>query len=103
MNHMKTFREVLAEIGDENEFRVDLEDGAYITASCCTDDPEVMDWPATFDVVASWSVDGQVGRYDNLHGELEPYIESIIDMISDNLGGRWHYDAADGTIAQIES
>ena len=113
-----TFKEITAANGGEPvEFKVAVptkgvrlideegepyvtDGGGTLTASCWTDDPDVMDAPAVFDVDASWQLDGGIGRYDNQHDELLPQIEKLIEQIAAKFGGDWYYSDADCLIEQ---
>lgn len=114
----KTFREVIEANGGKpvefkvavpakGERRIDEEGGpcvtdgdGYLTASCWTDDDEMLDLPASFDVDASWQHDGGIGRYDNLHGELDSALRALSNKIAAKFGGDWCYDAADSAFYQ---
>lgn len=118
---MKTFREVIEANGGEpaefvvavptkGERKTDSEGEPYftdgdgtLTASCWTDDPDVMDSPAAFDIDASWQFDGGIGRYDNMHDELMPQIDDLAAQIKAKFGGEWFFDAADGILHQAEA
>ena len=96
---MKTYKEVMDLLGDR-EFTIGLDDGNLLTARCWTDDPEVMSWPASFDVSASWG-DGRIGQYDNLKGELDIPIMRLADEIEKAMPGiRLYYDPADQELQQ---
>ena len=96
---MKTYKEVIELIGNR-EFAVDLDDGNKLTASCWTDDPEVLGWPAAFDVSASWG-DGSIGNYDNLKGELDIPLMRLADEIEKAIPGlSLVYNALNGQLEQ---
>lgn len=106
---MKTFREVINANGKKAvELTVNLSDytgdkrdeGLTVSATCWTDDPDVLDTPATFSIDASWQRDGGVGRYDNQHGELDAPIMAIINQIVAKFGGEWHYSPSDCALLQ---
>lgn len=92
-----TFREVIAKLGNENKFTVELPDGGTIEAYCWTDDPEVLEWPATFSVAPSW---GEMGAA-NRKGELDVYLWTLCEKIEAALPGtKWGYAPADESIVQ---
>ncbi|MBQ5795523.1 MAG: hypothetical protein IIW14_05970 [Kiritimatiellae bacterium] len=95
-----TFKEVIDLIGNR-EFAIELDGGKTLTAYCWTDDPEVLEWPATFDVVASWRDDGSIGMYDNLKGELDIPIMRLADEIGKAVPGiKLLYSDPDGYFEQ---
>lgn len=77
-----------------------IDRGKYIRASCSTDDEDVLDSPAMFDIDASWQYDGGIGRYDNMRGELDTLIFSLLRRIERIFGGTWCYDATIPAIVQ---
>lgn len=94
-----TFKEVIEKIG-EREFRVELDNGQWLAVSCWTDDEEVLAWPATFSVSTSW---GEIGQYDNLHGELDAALYGLIKQLEMALPGTtWRYDAPNASMEQPE-
>ena len=108
--NMKTFKDIIdANGGTAPEFVVDLADftgnekdrGSTISASCWTDDPDVLGMSATFSVDASWQRDGGIGRYDNLHGELDGAMMALANQIEARFGGEWSYSAPDCSFVQI--
>ena len=87
-------------IDEEGEPYVTDGDG-YITATCWTDDDDVLPRPAAFDVDTSWSGDFPgIGRYDNQHGELDGVIGQLVDEIAAKFGGEWFFSDADNMIYQ---
>ena len=105
----KTFTEIItANGGKAAEFSVDLADftgdekdrGATITAACWTDDPEMLNHAAIFSVDASWQHFGGIGRYDNLHGELDTALMALEKQIKAKFGGEWVYSASDCALVQ---
>jgi len=98
----KTFREVIEACGEDFEPTVTLDDGSTISAACWTDDEEVLAWPARFDVATSLDRGNgtAIGRYDNLHGELDGALNILCKQIGDKVGGEWFYSPADCQIVE---
>lgn len=87
-------------IDEEGEPYVTDGDG-YLTATCWTDDEDILPTAAAFDVDTSWSgTFPGIGRYDNQHGELDGEIGQLIDKIAAKFGGEWVFDAAENMIYQ---
>ena len=103
---MITFREVMKRYpsGYSTSISVSrkaIDRGKYICASCSTDDEDVLDSPAMFDIDASWQFDGGIGRYDNMHGELDFRIFMLMKRIEKKFGGSWRYSACHSAIVQV--
>lgn len=92
---MKTFRQIIeANHGEPLEISTIEESGLKVTASCWTDDPEVMDWPASFDVSADWEI--------TCHSPVsDAAICYLHDLIVAEVGGDWCYDPADLAFKQV--
>ncbi len=95
-----TYREIIeSNNGDEIIIYRKLDDGSELTATCWTDDPDALDLAASFSVDASWMECG-IGRFDNLHGELDGVLGEIAQEIGSRFGCEWTYDAANCAIVQ---
>lgn len=106
---MKTYRQVIeANGGEPAEVEVELgeytgkdaDKGLTLKAWCFTDDDDLLDSAAAFDISTSW---GDIGRYDNMHGELDGALCALANKVAAKFGGDWRYDAADGMFYQAEA
>lgn len=97
-----TFRQVIEKLGGVRTFTQEMSNGQSLEAFCWTDDPEMLDMPATFDIRGSW---GEIGRYDNLNGELDIDIMCLADKIRAAIPeiGQLVYNPPDGLLEQKDA
>jgi len=93
---MRTYKEIMAISTDA--LSVELGNGLKIEASCYTDDPEVLEWPAEFSIRPNWN--DEIGMFDNHHGELDSSLMELADKISAVYGGKWVLDGYQGFVEQ---
>lgn len=91
---MITFKQVMDEV-KANGLTFKAKDGDLnVSAECFTDDPELLNKEAFFDVFTNWEVTAHSPITDTV-------IWGICHEIEKTIGGKWGYNAANNAIEQM--